>query len=165
MSIFLNNATHCMFTTVMLMELAYQLWQAGHMLASAHCRQYDNQWGWSDAPKLSRFLRRVDVSHIFLRFFLLPEDRHHFPPVASGAWWAFVALTREHCYIVILLASCGRVGDKGSPLHTRFSFFFIWLIWTWSEIVLEPKLWRNVTSNKIGCCPSLPFPCSWSLRA
>eukprot|EP00434_Breviolum_minutum_P002202 symbB.v1.2.001939.t1/scaffold55.1/size374282/21 len=40
----LNNATRKMPTAVILMELVYQLYQAGHMLAPAHSRRDDNQW-------------------------------------------------------------------------------------------------------------------------
>eukprot|EP00434_Breviolum_minutum_P024420 symbB.v1.2.021567.t1/scaffold1869.1/size97865/1 len=40
----LNNATRKMLTAVILMELVYQLYQAGHMLAPAHSRRDDNQW-------------------------------------------------------------------------------------------------------------------------
>ena len=40
----LNNATRKMPTAVILMELVYQLYQAGHMLAPTHSRRDDNQW-------------------------------------------------------------------------------------------------------------------------
>ena len=40
----LNNATRKMPTAVILMEVVYQLYQAGHMLAPTHSRRDDNQW-------------------------------------------------------------------------------------------------------------------------
>ena len=40
----LNNATRRMPNAIILMELVFQLHQAGHMLAHTHSRRSDNQW-------------------------------------------------------------------------------------------------------------------------
>ena len=40
----LNNATRKMPNAVILMELVYQIYQAGHMLAPTHSKRDDNKW-------------------------------------------------------------------------------------------------------------------------
>ena len=72
----LNNATRRMPTAVILMELVYQLYQAGHMLAPSHSRRDDNQWAdelTHPDPKGFDPALKVDLTPIFQRFVLIPK--------------------------------------------------------------------------------------------
>ena len=72
----LNNATRKMPTAVILMELVYQLYQAGHMLAPAHSRRDDNQWAdelTHPNPKGFDPALRVDLTPYFHRLALIPK--------------------------------------------------------------------------------------------
>ena len=61
---------------VFLMELVYQIYQAGHMLAPTHSKRDDNKWadelthpnprGFSPALK-------VDITALFSKFALIPK--------------------------------------------------------------------------------------------
>ena len=72
----LNNATRKMPTAVILMELVYQLYQAGHMLAPAHSRRDDNQWAdelTHPNPKGFDPALRVDLTPYFHKLALIPK--------------------------------------------------------------------------------------------
>ena len=72
----LNNATRKMPTAVILMELVYQLYQAGHMLAPAHSRRDDNQWAdelTHPNPKGFDPALRVDLTPYFQKLALIPK--------------------------------------------------------------------------------------------
>ena len=72
----LNNATRKMPTAVILMELVYQLYQAGHMLAPAHSRRDDNQWADElTHPNPQGFdpALRVDLTPYFHKLALIPK--------------------------------------------------------------------------------------------
>ena len=73
----LNNATRKMPTAVILMELVYQLYQAGHMLAPAHSRRRDdNQWAdelTHPNPKGFDPALRVDLTPYFHKLALIPK--------------------------------------------------------------------------------------------
>ena len=72
----LNNATRKMPNSGVLMELVYQIYQAGHLLAPTHSKRDENKWadelthpnplGFSPALK-------VDISHLFAKFMLIPK--------------------------------------------------------------------------------------------
>ena len=72
----LNNATRKMPNSVVLMELVYQIYQAGHLLAPTHSERDENKWadelthpnplGFSPALNL-------DISHLFAKFLLIPK--------------------------------------------------------------------------------------------
>ena len=72
----LNNATRKMPNAVVLMELVYQIYQAGHVLAPTHSKRDDNKWadelthpnprGFSPALK-------VDITPLFSKFALIPK--------------------------------------------------------------------------------------------
>ena len=72
----LNNATRKMPTAVILMELVYQLYQAGHMLAPTHSRRDDNQWADElTHPEPQGFdpALRVDLTPFFHKLALIPK--------------------------------------------------------------------------------------------
>ena len=71
----LNNATRKMPTAVILMELVYQLYQAGHMLAPAHSRRDDNQGRELTHPNPKGFdpALRVDLTPYFHKLALIPK--------------------------------------------------------------------------------------------
>ena len=63
-------------TAVILMELVYQLYQAGHMLAPAHSRRDDNQWADElTHPNPQGFdpALRVDLTPYFHKLALIPK--------------------------------------------------------------------------------------------
>ena len=72
----LNNATRRMPSAIILMELVYQIYQAGHMLAPTHSRRDENKW--ADGlthPSPVGFCPslKVDLSPVFPRFVLIPK--------------------------------------------------------------------------------------------
>ena len=153
----LNNATRKMPTAVILMELVYQLYQAGHMLAPAHSRRDDGQWADElTHPNPQGFdpALRVDLTPYFHKLALIPKileagdtalwqdnmDTHLWPSLGKGGSWIQNTLAppcgsrwrchgRERLGLILFLlipflfkqwwsGSGGRVGHKGSPLHT-----------------------------------------------
>ena len=94
----LNNATRKMPTAVILMELVYQLYQAGHMLAPTHSHRDDNQWADElTHPEPQGFdpTLRVDLAPFFQKLALIPKILEHgYPPVTFfGEGWV---LDPEH---------------------------------------------------------------------
>ena len=63
-------------TAVILMELVYQLYQAGHMLAPTHSRRDDNQWAdelTHPDPQGFDPALRVDLTPYFHKLALIPK--------------------------------------------------------------------------------------------
>ena len=100
----LNNATRKMPTAVILMELVYQLYQAGHMLAPTHSRRDDNQWAdelTHPDPRGFDPALRVDLTPYFHKLALIPKileagdtalwqdnmDTHLWPFLGKGGSW------------------------------------------------------------------------------
>ena len=72
----LNNATRKMPNAVILMELVYQISQAGHMLAPTHSKRDDNQWAdelTHPSPKGFSPALKVDIVPLFSKFALIPK--------------------------------------------------------------------------------------------
>ena len=72
----LNNATRKMPNAVILMELVYQIYQAGHMLAPTHSKRDDNQWAdelTHPSPKGFSPALKVDIVPLFSKFALIPK--------------------------------------------------------------------------------------------
>ena len=72
----LNNATRKMPNAVILMELVYQIYQAGHMLAPTHSKRDDNKWAdelTHPNPRGFRPSLKVDITHLFSKFALIPK--------------------------------------------------------------------------------------------
>ena len=72
----LNNATRKMPSAVILMELVYQIYQAGHMLAPTHSKRTENQWADElTHPNPSGFCPslKVDIAPLFSRLVLIPK--------------------------------------------------------------------------------------------
>ncbi len=72
----LNNAPRKMPNAVILMELVYQIYLAGHMLAPTHSKRDDNHW----TPELTHPNPRgfcpslkVDITHLFSKLALIPK--------------------------------------------------------------------------------------------
>ena len=72
----LNNATRRMPNAVTLMELVYQIYQAGHMLAPTHSKRDDNQWAdelTHPNPKGFCPSLKVDIAQLFSKLALIPK--------------------------------------------------------------------------------------------
>ena len=72
----LNYATRKMPAPLILMELVYQLYQAGHMLAPTHSRRDDNKWADElTHPEPQGFdpILRVDLAPFFQKLALIPR--------------------------------------------------------------------------------------------
>ena len=185
----LNNATRKMPNSVVLMELVYQIYQAGHMLAPTHSKRDDNKWadelthpnplGFSPALK-------VDISHLFAKFTLIPKllesgdsdtwfntGTHPWPP---GARWVFWFQTEEATFAAAFGAvraafwnvfpltpvRRGGVGYRGSPLHTGLSFDCD--LWTW---ITHRRFWNQnfgTTLPQEKHAAFISFPFSWCMQ-
>ena len=84
----------------------------------------------------------------------------HQPVALLGVVFFLVSI-----YIRCGAARWGRVGHKGSPLHTHtHRMFFFWTgLWTPDTSVLEPELWHTVTDSKRWLAFT-GWPFSWCMQ-